>query len=289
MNVLIAGAGILGRNLIDLYLKRGDTVRALAYSQKEFQGLPALSHAEGEHPSLNTVACDVTRPETLAGVCEEIDIMISCIGITRMKGNLTHMDVDYQGNVNLLREAEKAGVKKFGFISPAGVEEGKDAVPLLKAKYMFESELKRSSIDWLIFRSGGFFNDLKEMGQMAQKGSMFVIGNGHNHFTPIDVRDLATVMVEDLDIHSNQIVDVGGPADMSWNQICRTCFEHYGRKPRILKFPQWLCELFLAMLKPFARSSHAMGKLIVFMSTIDLPTEKRGQLTFADYLRNPDL
>lgn len=280
MNVLIAGTGILGRNLIDLYLKRGDTVRALAYSQKEFQGL--------EHENLSTVTCDVTRPETLAGVCDGMDSVISCIGITRIKGNLTHMDVDFQGNVNLLREAEKAGIKKFGFISPAGVDEGKDAVPLLKAKYLFESKLKRSAIDWLIFRSGGFFSDLKEMGQMAKKGSMFVIGNGRNHFTPIDVRDLATVMVEDMGSHSNQIIDVGGPEDMSWNQICQTCFEHVGKKPCILKFPQWLCELFLAMLRPFSKSLYAMGKLIVFMSTIDLPTEKRGQLTFADYLRESD-
>lgn len=284
MNVLIAGAGILGRNLISLYLERGDTVCALSLSGN-FQGLPALSNAEGEHENLRTVACDVTRPETLAGACDGMEMVISCIGITRMKGNLTHMDVDYRGNVNLLREAEKAGVKKFGLISPAGVDEGKNAVPLLKAKHLFEIELKRSPIDWLIFRSGGFFNDLKEMGQMAQKGSMFVIGHGHNHFTPIDVRDLATVMVEELDSISNQIVDVGGPEDMSWNQICQTCFEHYGKKPLILKFPKWLCELTLWMIKPFAKSSHAMGKLIVFMSTVDLPTEKRGQRSFASYLR----
>jgi len=277
MNVLIAGAGILGRNLINLYLERGDTIRALAFSQRELQGL--------ENSNLSTLACDVTRPETLAGVCEGMEVVISCIGITRMKGNLTHMDVDYLGNVNLLREAEKAGVKKFGFISPAGVDEGKDSVPLLKAKHLFESELQRSPIGWLIFRSGGFFNDLTEMGKMAQKGSMFVIGHGHNHFTPIDVRDLAEVMMEELDKQTGQIIDVGGPEDMSWNQICKTCFEHYDKKPLILKFPKWLCELTLWLLKPFAKSSHAMGKLIVFMSTIDLPTEKRGKRSFSNYLR----
>lgn len=277
MNVLIAGTGVLGRNLIALYLKRGDNVRALAYSQREFAGL--------EHPNLSTVACDVTRPETLAGVCNGMDAVISCIGITRMKGDLTHMAVDYHGNINLLREAEKAYVKKFGFISPAGVEQGRQTVPLLEAKYLFEEALKKGSVGWLIFRSGGFFSDLGEMGKMALKGSLFVIGHGHNRFTPIDVRDLAEVMVADMDKQTNRTVDVGGPEDMSWNEICRTCFEHYGKKPLILKFPKWLCELSLWILKPFAKSQHAMGKLLVFMSTVDLPTEKRGKRRFADYLR----
>ncbi len=280
MNVLIAGTGILGRNLIELYLARGDRVRALAFSQREFRGL--------EHTHLTTRACDVTRPETLAGACNGMDAVISCIGITRMKGDLTHMDVDYRGNLNLLREAENAGVRKFGFISPAGVDEGKDAVPLLQAKHLFENDLRRSPLDWLIFRSGGFFNDLKDMGQMARKGSMFVIGSGRNHFTPIDARDLAGIMVEDMDRHSNRIIDVGGPEDMSWNEICRTCFEHYGRKPLILKFPKWLCALSVALLRPVSRSSHAMGKLIVFMSTIDLPTDRRGTRRFASYLNEPD-
>jgi len=279
MNVLIAGTGILGRNLIRLYLERGDAVRALSYSPRDFQGL--------ENSNLSTVTCDVTRPETLAGVCDGMNFVISCIGITRMKGNLTHMDVDYRGNVNLLREAEKADVKKFGFISPAGVDQGWEAVPLLEAKYLFEEELKKSPLNWLIFRSGGFFSDLSEMGKMAQKGSMFVIGHGHNHFTPVDVRDLANVMVADMDEQSRRIVDVGGPEDMSWNEICRTCFAHYGKKPLILKFPKWLCEFSLWMLKPFAKSQHAMGKLIVFMSTVDLPTEKRGQRRLADVLREP--
>lgn len=277
MNVLIAGTGILGRNLIRLYLERGDTVRALAYAQREFDGL--------EHPRLSAVVCDVTRPETLAGVCDGMEIVISCIGITRMKGDLTHMDVDFRGNLNLLREAEKAGVKKFGFISPAGVEQGRDTVPLLEAKYLFEEALKKRSVPWVIFRSGGFFSDLSEMGKMARKGALFVIGHGRNRFTPVDVRDLAEVMAADLDTQTNRVVDVGGPEDMSWNEICRTCFEHCGRKPLILRFPKWLCEFTLWMLKPLAKSQHAMGKLLVFMSTVDLPTDRRGKRSFSEYLR----
>ena len=41
----------------------------------------------------------------------------------------------------------------------------------------------------------------------------------------------------------------------------------------------------LALLRPFSSSYVAMGKLILYTSTHDLPTEKRGRLRFADYLR----
>ena len=54
----------------------------------------------------------VTQPETLKGICENIDVVISTVGITRQKDDLSYMDVDFQSNVNLIEEAEKGGVKK---------------------------------------------------------------------------------------------------------------------------------------------------------------------------------
>ena len=280
MNVLIAGTGILGRTLIDLYLNRGDTVRALSFSDDDFQGL--------EHPNLQPVTGDVTHPETLLDLCDGMDVVISCIGITRMKGPLTHQEVDFQGNLNLLREAEKAGVEKFGFISPAGVDEGHESAPLLAAKYQFETELKQSAIEWLVFRSGGFFNDLAGMLDLAKKGPLFVIGSGKAQSTPIDVRDLAVLMIEEMDQTQNKMISVGGPEDLSWNDLCNLCVQHCGRKSTIIHIPQSLCTLTLALLHPFSKSTHAMGRLILFMSTHDLLTEKRGTRTFAEALTEPD-
>ena len=191
MNVLVAGGGgVLGRLLIKALLSRKHTVVSFAYSASEFEGL--------QHPGLRTCACDITRPDQLHGLCDGIDTVISCVGITRLSGRLTHTDVDYQGNLNLLREAERAGVDKFGFISPEGVDKGHGFVPLLEAKHLFEEALKKSRLKWVIFRAGGFYGDLKQMGKMAAKGSMVVFGDGENRFTPVDVGDLAQIMVEDV-------------------------------------------------------------------------------------------
>ncbi len=278
MRVLVAGGGgVLGRQLIQELLARKHQVTSFAYSEREFAGL--------QHPDLKTFACDVTRPEQLRGVCEGIDIVISCIGITRLSGRLTHLDVDYQGNLNLLLEAKRAGVGKVSFISPKGVDEGYREAPLLEAKHLFEEALKQSGLPWVIFHAGGFFGDLKEMGKAAAKGCMFVFGRGENRFTPVDVSDLARIMVADTLSRENAVVSVGGPEDLSWNDICRACFAQHGRPPKILHIPLWVGRLTLMLLKPFSRKYDAMGRLILFMCTHDLLTEKRGSKSLAQYLR----
>lgn len=59
----------------------------------------------------------MTKSETLNGICKDVDVVISAVGITRQKDGLTYMDVDYQANVNLINEAKRNGVKKFIYIS----------------------------------------------------------------------------------------------------------------------------------------------------------------------------
>ena len=51
---------------------------------------------------------EATGPETLAGLCEDIDIVFSSIGLTRQKDGLTFQEVDYQGNKNILDQALRA-------------------------------------------------------------------------------------------------------------------------------------------------------------------------------------
>lgn len=60
---------------------------------------------------------EVTKPETLQWLCDNIDIVFSSIGITRQKDKLTYQDVDYQGNQNILDITLAKSVKKFIYVS----------------------------------------------------------------------------------------------------------------------------------------------------------------------------
>jgi len=277
MNLLIAGAGgILGRELVRQALDRGDHVSALVLRKGELRTI--------EHAQLRIIEADVMQPEQLAGVCADQEQVLSCIGITRLKGRLTHEDVDYRGNLNLLKEAEKAGVQRFGFISPAGTEQGHTEAPLLAAKYRFEQALRKSGVPWVIFRSGGFFPDLAEMIPLAKKGTLYAIGNGETSSTPIHVPELAGLMLSELGSQSNTVIEVGGPEDLSWHDICTLCFEVQGLPVRIQGAPIGLCRFTLLLLRPFTYRFYAMGRLLLFMSTHDVCTPHRGTMRLQDYL-----
>lgn len=277
MNVLIAGAsGMLGKALIRLYMNRGDTITALVLRRDEIP--PELA------TDIRIVEADVRKPEQLRDLCTGAKQVISCIGITRIRGSATHEAVDYQGNVNLLAEAKRAGVSKFGFISPAGTGTDASHVPLLDAKNRFESELRASGIPWMIFHSGGFFPDLAGMKALAAKGPLFVIGDGSSQSTPVDVEELAEIMVREMDGNPCRVVDVGGPEHLSWREICHACFESVGRPPSIIKIPVWMCTLTLALIKPFSFRNYAMGQLLVFMSTRDVRTPPVARRRLSDYL-----
>ncbi len=278
MKVLVAGAGgLLGKEIVKSLNKRGIVPDGLAYSSKEFERV--------ESPLARKLCLDVTKPQQLEGVCKDIDIVISTIGITRLDAEITHMDVDYQGNLNLLNEAKKDGVKKFVFICPAGTDQGHKQVPLFEAKYLFEEEMKKSGIGWLIFRSGGFYKDLADYGKVSAKGKAYVINGGVNKFTPIAKAELAEIMVEDTLKLENQIIEVGGPEDLSWIDVCRICAEALDKKTKTVSVPGWLCKVVLFLIKPFSRKYYAMGQLLLYSSTHDLLTPKRGNIKFADYVK----
>ena len=277
MNLLIAGAGgVLGRELVRQALARGDHVAALVLRKGECRVI--------EHPRLRIIEADVTKPQQLAGACKGMEQVVSCIGITRLRGKLTHEIVDYQGNRNLLEEAKRSGVAKFGFISPAGTELGYGHAPLVDAKYRFEQALQSSGMPWVLFRSGGFFPDIAEMLKLAAKGPLYAIGNGDSRSTPVHIPELAAVMLAEMGRQTNAVVGVGGPEDLTWRETCEACFAALGKPPRISSAPVWLCRLALAILRPFSYRHWAMGKLLLFMSTHDVCTPKRGTVTLRDYL-----
>ena len=277
MNLLIAGAGgVLGRELVRQALARGDHVAALVLRKGELRVI--------EHPRLRLIEADVTKAEQLSGICKGMEQVVSCIGITRLRGKLTHEIVDYQGNLNLLEEAKRSGVDRFGFISPAGTELGYGHAPLVDAKCRFEQALQSSGMPWVIFRSGGFFPDIAEMLKLAAKGPLYAIGNGDSRSTPVHIPDLAAVMLAEMGRQTNAVVGVGGPEDLTWRATCEACFAALGKPPRISSAPVWLCRLALAFLRPFSYRYWAMGKLLLFMSTHDVCTPKRGTVTLRDYL-----
>ena len=156
MKVVLAGAfGNLGAEILKCLCADGNEVVAADLRE---------STVEGCAGKYTFRAIDATNPETMKGLCDGADAVITTVGLTGASTKVTSYDIDLNGNLNLLAEAKSAGVKKFVYISVISCDEpGADKVPMLHAKYLFEEELKKSRIEYVIHRPTGYFYDIAKV------------------------------------------------------------------------------------------------------------------------------
>ncbi len=268
--VLVAGAtGYLGNFVVKELKKRNYWVRVLIRkeSQKEkFNNIEVDEFFIGE----------ITQPKTIIGITENIDWVFTSIGITRQKDGLTYMNVDYQGNLNLLLEAEKSNVEFFEYISVFGAEKLPE-LKIIQAKEKFANRLKQSSIKSCIIRPTGFFGDLKELLKMGKGGKMYLIGNGENKINPISGKDLATVCVDSFE-KSKSEVNVGGPKVYTQNQLAEVAFNALKIKGKSIHIPIWVRNFTYTILKIFT-SEKFNGPILFFLKamTMEGVTDKYGE------------
>ena len=273
--VLVAGAtGYLGRYVVKEFKKQGFWVRALARNATKLEKLNEYIDEK--------FTGEITDPNSLSGICKEIDIVFSSVGITKQKDGLTYMDVDYQGNVNLLEEAEKEGVKKFIFVSVFNAENMKN-LKSIQAKVRFVEELKKSGLNFSIVYPNGFFSDMLDYQQMAKKGRGYVFGSGKNKINPIHGEDLAIICVNAAAGDEKEI-KVGGPDILTHNEILTIAFKSLNKKIKISRIPIWIRSFLLATLRIFT-SVKTYGPLEFFMTVLamDLVAPSYGKHHLKDF------
>jgi uncharacterized protein YbjT (DUF2867 family) len=204
----------------------------------------------------------VTQPETLGHACDGMDVVFSSVGITRQKDGLTFRDVDYQGNLNLLDAARRAGVAKFVYVSVFNGPELR-RLDIVDAHEAFVDELERTGMEYAVLRPTGYFSDMGEFFEMAKKGRVYLIGRGDNHGNPIHGADLAEACVEAVDGRETE-VDVGGPEVLTFRRIAELAFEALGTTPKISSIPVWLMKPLVAVTRLFNRHK---GELLAFFTT----------------------
>ena len=255
-NIAIAGAtGYLGKYVLKELLKRQRQTLALVRNPQKLQEFSSVF--------LETEKAEVTKPETLSGKLNGVEVVISTIGITRQKDGLTYMDVDYQANLNLLKEAQRAGVKKFIYVSAIGGTKYKH-LKIFQAKEGFVEELKKSGINYSILRPNGFFSDMQDFLKMAQKGKVYLFGKGDKKLNPIHGEDLAEVVVDAVFLDKKEI-EVGGPDVLSHDEIAEMALHAYQKPIKIVHLPHWIRKTIISLMRTFT-SSKTYGPVEFFLT-----------------------
>jgi len=271
--VFIAGAtGYLGRYLCAEYRSRGWQVVALVRDAVRAAGLDADRLVEAE----------ATRPETLKGTMDGADLVISALGITRQADGLGYHEVDYQANINLLREAQHATVQRFAYIHVlnAGKMQG---VSLADEKAAFVSALQAADIASTVIAPSGYFSDMADFLAMARSGRVWLFGAGTHRINPIDGGDLAAATADAI-AEERDWLNVGGPETFTHSELAALAFKAVGRPVKITRLPDSFRKAALRLLPWLTpRRIHGPAQFFLTALGIDMVGEPRGTRRLGDH------
>ncbi|MCZ6916030.1 MAG: SDR family oxidoreductase [Gemmatimonadetes bacterium] len=274
----MAGAsGSLGRHVIREALRRGHTVRALIHRSplpEEFTDVVAKVHR----------ADALDRPQ-LAGVCDGVGVVFSCLGASVMpsfgKGRRSYRQVDTPANCNLIDEALRAGVERFVYVSVAG-RDTFGHLEYVRAHEDVVAALDESGLDYAVVRPTGFFSAFAEFLRMAAKGPVPLIGNGTAETNPIHDADLASVCVDAMEGQARHH-EVGGPEIVTRRGIVERAFAALHKPVRLIPMPATIVRAMALLMRPInPRVSH-FSAFVAAVSMNDLVAPPHGSRILSDY------
>lgn len=274
--VLIAGAtGYLGRYLCAEYHRLGWHVSALVRRSANTEGLIAD----------RLIVAEATWPESLKGCMQEVDLVVSALGITRQKERLGYWGVDYQANLNLLNEALDSGVPRFAYVHVLNADRMAE-VPLITAKSAFVRKLQSADIRSSVIAPTAYFSDMSRLLTMARSGRVWMFGRGERRLNPIHGADLAHAIhaaVQD----GRAWADVGGPETFTQNDLAALCFGALGTRGRVTHLPHLLRKAILYVLPKLApRRISGPVQFFLTASAMNMTAPPVGSHRLAEYLKS---
>lgn len=277
MTVLVTGAtGFLGRHVVQQLLDTNHEVRVMVRSPG--------SESVFATPPTDVCYGNVSDPDALAEACRGVSQVIHLVAVIR--GGPRQFDaINRQGAANVVAAAKEAGsVRHFVHVSALGAAN----VPNLRylhSKWQGEQEVVNSGLPHVIIRPSLIFGPGDEftnaVAALVRSSPITpVIGSGNNRLQPIHVEDVARCVALSLsgNIRGNRTVEIGGPEQLSYNEIIRAVARVMGRRRLLVNVPLWKMRLPIAlmeMLTPRAPINRAMLQLITLRNVAEPDSVER--------------
>ncbi|MCA1783489.1 MAG: SDR family oxidoreductase [Dermatophilaceae bacterium] len=237
--ILVCGAtGDLGGRIVRRLVDDTQRVRALVR--------PTSDATELERLGVEIVRGDLRDPSSLTPALAGVDTVVTTANsmsrILSGDKDLTMAAVDVDGNRNLVRAAEEAGVRRFVFVSAAGLDQGLGLhAPLMSAKIATEKLLRESPMEAVMVRPDMF----QEVwlaplsGIEPAKGKALVYGKGETRQRYVASDDVAA-LVAHLVVASQvpSIVEFGGPEALTRNEVVAAFEEAEGKTLKTRHVPR---------------------------------------------------
>lgn len=240
MILVAGGTGRLGSLVVAQLAGRGLGVRVLTRDPAR------AAHLRGVAAEI--VTGDVRDRASLDAAMPGVTTVVSAVQGFAGPGRGTPASVDDHGNVSLIDAASAVGADVV-LMSVVGASAG-HPMELFRAKYHAEEYLRASSRPWTIVRATAF---VELWADIVAKGIVF--GRGDNPINFVSVGDVAAVVVQataDPGLRS-QVLEVGGPEDLTFNQLTGIVRETRNKPKTVRHVPRWV----LQALSPVSRQPRA--------------------------------
>jgi uncharacterized protein YbjT (DUF2867 family) len=276
--IVIAGAsGALGRAVARALKRRGWAVRALV------RDAGRLGPDEGLFEEVRTG--DALLPASLRGAFDGADAVFSSVGasvLPHFRGWRGFMAVDLPANRNLVREAERAGVGRFAYVSVFHHSHMR-RLAYVRAHEEVADLIGSSRLTPTIIRPTGFYSAIGGAYlELAKNGAVPLIGDGSTRSNPIDDGDLAEASAEAIDAGQAERA-VGGPEVHTRRDMSDLAFAAVGRAPRYRRMPIGLARPVGLLMKPLHPRLADFFRFLVALSENDLVAPAYGTRKLADH------
>jgi nucleoside-diphosphate-sugar epimerase len=236
MRVLVTGPGRLGRPLLAELRRQGVTGAVLHRS-------PAGSLPPGWRP----IRADVTRPESLAGACADVDQVLHLAAVTHSNRSARYAEVNALGTLNLVAEARRAGIQRFTLVSTRAISPEGGAYS--RSKIRAEEIVRSSGLAWNILRPAEVYGTggegISALIERCRQGRWVpVAGDGSPLLAPVYLDDVVDGICRAVTAPGDGGVHMlAGPEEMTYLQLIRRLAAYFHTRPRTLGVPAGLLAL----------------------------------------------
>jgi len=269
MRVLVTGgSGFVGNNIIDLLVRRGEQVRAQVTNREK-----AVKRLSKYGEQVEIVQADVADRAAMDRLMEGVDAVIHTVAISMEKGGRTYDEVNYQGTINVVDAAQKAGVTRFINVSQNGAD-AKLPYRFLASKGKAQDYVASSSLRWTALRPSAifgpqdeFFNTFARLVRLTP--FIFpLIGGGKATFQPVSIFDVAEAAVRSLedDTTIGKELVLGGPEVLTLEEIEKRVLNALGSNRALVSVPVALLRPVVAVMQAVLPGSPVSTSLLDLLS-----------------------
>lgn len=235
---IIGGTGFVGSYIVDALLAAGHEVRVLVRAGSDAK--------VSQRSKVRTVRGDLSSQQALEQLLDGSDALIYNVGLLREfpRQGITFEAAQYQGVVDSVAAAQRAGISRMLLMSAIGVKDPGTAYQ--QTKYRAEKLALQSDLDVTVLRPSVIFGDPRGTMEFATqlhrdmvKPPIPAIAFNGVRMSPVHVEDVADAFVAALTDKKTigETLELAGPEVLEWRAMIERIAAATQRRKIILPMP----------------------------------------------------